>query len=121
LLQPSAFGFGDTVAALLAMSLDQFGQQGASLEIRVPWHGSTLWFVPSGADAERLAQAGVNRGRVWTVQELTSLLSIPKLMPEAARMVALAKVEFLGEVVTVSAHPKSPSQKKPMVRGYDGD
>lgn len=111
LAQPPAAALKETVAALLDMSLDQFAQQAAWLEIRVPWHRGTFWFVPSGADAERLAREGVSRGRIWTAQELTSLLSIPNLVPESVRTVALAKVEFRGEVITVSEQSDRPSPK----------
>lgn len=121
LLRPPAGGFNEAVTTLLAMPLDHFAQQAAWLEIRVPWHQGTLWFVSSGLDAERLAREGISRGRIWTAQELTNLLSIPNLVPESIRTVALAKMEFLGEVITVSAHPDSPSPEGSVEQGHAGD
>lgn len=100
-LGPGSPDFAETVARLLGMPLERFAREGCPLEVRVPWLEVTIWFVPSEADAGALAQEGVSRGRIWTARELMDLLSIPGLTKEQARMVALAKVEFAGEVVEV--------------------
>src|SRR5262249_37348027 len=47
------------VTAILAMPLDQFAREGQCLEIRVPWHSETLWFVPDERDARRLGSQNV--------------------------------------------------------------
>jgi hypothetical protein len=86
---------------LLAMPLDLFAREGQLLEVSVPWLAETLWLVPGGADAERLAWEGVNRGRIWTAGELTDLLSASGRSPDGVRAVALAKLELGGEVVEV--------------------
>ncbi len=85
----------------LDMSLDEFRAQGALMEVRVRWLPVTLWFVPSEADSEALAQEGVSRGRIWTARELMDLLAIPGPTSEHARTVAFAKLTFGGEVVEV--------------------
>lgn len=89
------------VARLLRLPLGRFAREGRSLEIRVPWHPETFWFVPSEAAAEALVREGVSRGRVWTARELLDLLTVPGLTKEQARTVALVKATFAGEVVEV--------------------
>jgi hypothetical protein len=72
------------------------------LEVRVSWLPVTLWFVPDEVAAEALVTEGVSRGRVWTAHELVDLLRIPDLTKAGVRTVAMAKLEFLGEVVRVA-------------------
>ncbi len=91
----------EAVGHLLAMPLDVFAREGQPLEVRVPWLTVTLWFVPTDADGERLAQKGVSRGRIWTARELADLLSGTGLEGEQVKAVALAKLEFGGDVVAV--------------------
>ena len=72
---------GDTVsaplqlAAILALHLEEFTLDGRLLEVRVPWHTETLWFVPDERDAAALGREGVGRGRVWTARELADLMA----------------------------------------------
>ncbi len=73
--------------------------------MRVPWDPRTLWFVPSEKQARLLAREGVSRGRVWTARELADLLGTPDVTAEHAKTVALAKLEFQGEVVGVQPRP----------------
>jgi len=89
------------VARLLGMPLDRFQQDGALLEVRVPWLPTTLWIAPTSADAEGLVREGVSRGRVWTAGELLDLLALQGLIREQAQTVAHVKVAFDGEVVEV--------------------
>lgn len=91
------------LTSLLAMPLDVFSEQGVPLEIRVPWHGQTLWFVPSDRDAEVLEREGITRGRIWTGGELMNLLALPNLSADAVLSVALAKLEFSGAVISARA------------------
>ncbi len=89
------------VARLVRMPLDQFEREGCPLEVRVPWHTETLWFVPTEADAEVLDREGVSRGRIWTARELADLLAVSGLTPEQPQTIARVKLEFGGEVVEV--------------------
>jgi hypothetical protein len=105
---------GETAARLLAMPLDVFARDGQPLEVRVPWAPVTLWFCPDVHHAEALINDGVSRGRIWTAAELMDLLSPGDLTPEAIRVVALAKLEFDGDVVSVrrrAAFTVRPSQQ----------
>lgn len=99
------------VARLLGLPLSRFAQEGCPLEVRVPWLDVTLWFVPTAADAEALAQEGVSRGRIWTARELTDLLAIPGLAKEDAKTIACTKLEFNGTVVEV--RPADPREALP--------
>jgi hypothetical protein len=78
---------------ILAMPLDEFVRKGKLLEVRVPWLGVTLWFVPEKRDADMLGREGVNRGRVWTTEELVGALTLAD-QSEAVRTIALVKVAF---------------------------
>lgn len=100
-LRPGAPGFPETVARLLGLPLDHFAEAGACLQVRVPWWPEPLWFVATEADAEALVRGGVSRGRVWTAGELMDLLAVPGVTQDQARTVALAKLEFGGQVVEV--------------------
>src|SRR6266849_977280 len=81
------------LARMLGMPLDVFAREGQPLEVRVPWAPVTLWFCPDARHAEILVSDGVSRGRIWTAAELMDLLSPADLTREAARVVALAKLE----------------------------
>ncbi len=94
-------GFAAAVAHLVGMPLDQYGHDGAPLEVRVPWHGETLWFVADDRQAEALAREGVSRGRIWTAGELSALMALPDLTPELVRRLAGAKREFDAWIVEV--------------------
>jgi hypothetical protein len=85
----------------LAMPLDEYARAGAPLEVRVPWHGETLWLVPDERHAEILAREGVSRGRIWAAGELMDLMALPERTPETVRTIALAKVAIDGEIVEV--------------------
>ena len=91
-----------SVHPLLLLPLDAFAAHGQPLEIRVPWWAQTLWFVPDELHALRLGAEGVSRGRIWTAGELMDLLTVRD--QPAARMAAIAKLEFNGEVVEVRPH-----------------
>ncbi len=100
LLRPATTGLDPgALGHLLSMPLDVFARDGQLLEVRVPGVEVTLWFVPREADAEHLVREGVSRGRVWTALELMELLSRGNLQPEHLTAVALAKVEFGGDVL----------------------
>ena len=87
------------VHPLLLLPLDEFAHRGQPIEIRVPWWPLSLWFVPGEPDARLLEAEGVSRGRIWTAGELMDVLAIRD--QPAARMVAIAKLEFAGDVVEV--------------------
>jgi len=89
------------VARLLDLSLDAFVGASQMLEVRVPWHGVTLWLVPDDAAAHGLTAEGISRGRIWTGRELMDLLSVPGLTHESAQTVALAKLAVDGAVTEV--------------------
>lgn len=105
-------------ADLLGMPLDVFAREGQPLEVRVPWAPVTLWFCPDARHAEILVSNGVSRGRIWTAAELMDLLSPADLAPEAARVFALAKLEFDGDVVAVGR--RDGSTVRPNRRGNGG-
>jgi hypothetical protein len=86
------------IARVLGLPLAQLDRV---IEVRVSWLPVTLWFVPGETDAEGLLADGVNRGRIWTAGELLDLLRIPDLTKVSARTVALAKLEFDGEITDV--------------------
>lgn len=87
------------VHPLLLLPLDEFAHRGQPIEIRVPWWPLTLWLVPDERHARLLEAEGVSRGRIWTAGELIDMLAVPD--QPSARMVAIAKLEFGGEVVEV--------------------
>jgi hypothetical protein len=84
---------------VLRMRLDEFFDRGQPLEVRVPWWPQTLWFVPDEPHARILEAEGVSRGRIWTAGELMDLLAVPGT-PNVC-LLALAKLEFAGDVVEV--------------------
>ncbi len=94
-LRPFAHGVEDT----LKMPLDIYAAYGGPIEVAVPWWTHTLWFVPDERHAALLASEGVSRGRIWTTGELMDLLPL-RDAPEV-QQVALAKLEFAGEIVEV--------------------
>ena len=94
-------GFAEAVARLVGMPLDQNASAGAPLEVRVPWHGETLWFVLDDRQAEALVREGVSRGRIWTAGELGELMTLPEPTPEIVQRIALVKREFGGDIVEV--------------------
>jgi hypothetical protein len=94
-----------TGSGLLAFTLEQFERAGRALEVRVPWCPEPLWFVPSHQHAAALERDGLSRGRIWTAGELGDLLSVPGITKEPARTVAVAKLEFQGEVVETMPAP----------------
>jgi hypothetical protein len=99
LLAATPLGASGPVHALLLMRLDTFAAHGQPIEIRVPWWTQTLWFVPDEPHARHLEAEGVSRGRIWTAGELMDLLTVRD--QPAARMAAIAKLEFDGEVTEV--------------------
>ena len=94
-------GFADAVAHLVGMPLDRYARDGAPLEVRVPWHGETLWLVPDDWQAEALVREGVSRGRIWTAGELSALMALPDRTPEIVQRLALAKRAVDGDIVEV--------------------
>lgn len=91
----------EVIAHLVKMPLNQFEREGRPMEVRVPWLGTTLWWVPTEAETEALMREGISRGRIWTARELMDLASISALTPEQARTVAATKAEFGGEIAEV--------------------
>ena len=96
--QPLASVDDRVVTQMLKMPLDHFEREGCPLEVRVPWFSETLWFAPGQADAARLIQHGVGRGRIWTANELMDLLRLEGLSPEQVQTIAWAKLLFEGQV-----------------------
>jgi hypothetical protein len=94
---PPILGLGE----LLGMPLDRFAREGQSLEVRVPWHPETLWFVPDERDAAALGREGVGRGRVWTARELMDLMTLSDLTVATVRTLVLAKCAIDGDIVEV--------------------
>jgi hypothetical protein len=98
-------GFADWVAQVVGVPLERFEQEGGPLEVRVPWHRDTLWFVPDERHAELLICEGVKRGRIWTARELMDAMALPGLRFEVVKTLALAKIEFDADIVEVSRQP----------------
>jgi hypothetical protein len=110
LIDATSSGFAETVNRLVIMALDQFAREGQLLEVRVPWHAETFWFVPVECDAAALGHDGVGRGRVWTARELIALMALPDRTPATVRSLALAKREVDGDLVDVRPRePRGPS------------
>jgi hypothetical protein len=97
-------------ALIARMSLSDFEKQEAAIEVCVPWHRETLWFVPTEADASALCDTGISRGRIFTVRELSDLFSIPGLTQEEAQTVTQVKMEFNGTVADVRPPRSGGSQ-----------
>jgi len=89
------------LSSLQNMTLSQFEMQDCAIEVRVPWHRETLWFVPTEADSSALCDTGISRGRIFTVRELSDLFSVPGLTSEEIRTVTQVKTEFNGSVTNV--------------------
>jgi hypothetical protein len=102
-------GFAEWVARVAGLPLGRFEREGGPLEVRVPWHPDTLWFVPDERHAEMLVCEGVKRGRIWTARELLDVMALSDLTPEVVKMLALAKIEFDGDIVEVSLQPSPGS------------
>jgi hypothetical protein len=62
------------------------------LAVRLRGLPGFLWFTPGPIDAEVLVAEGVERGRVWTTQELLDFLRIPNLTPALTDFVVRAKL-----------------------------
>jgi hypothetical protein len=95
----------------------------AMYEIQVAWWPESLWLVEDERDAARLVAEGVARARIWTVAELRSLLDTnasPGASGDLVRAVALARLEFDGDVQTVrrttSAQRPAPIGPAPQAR-----
>jgi hypothetical protein len=89
------------LADLLAMPLDVFAREGRAIEVRVPWWPATIWFVPDIRNAEALCCEGIARPRVWTADELLSLLTAAPLTTGVLATVMRARGAFDGQVVEV--------------------
>ncbi|MBI2525263.1 MAG: hypothetical protein HYV93_04705 [Candidatus Rokubacteria bacterium] len=97
-------GFAAAVARLVGMPLDQYARDGAPLEVRVPWHGETVWFVPDDRQAEALVRDDVSRGRIWTAEELLHVMPVANrgMVPT----ISIAKLTMDGHLVEVSARDR---------------
>lgn len=100
-LRPGDAGFGEAVARLVAMPLDQYARKGAPIEVEVPWLSETVWFVADDRQAKALAQEGLSRGRVWTARELSALMALPERTPDIVQSLALAKRAVDGDILEV--------------------
>jgi hypothetical protein len=102
-----ASGLPDPEAArVLALPLDRLDQM---VEVRVPWHDTPLWFVPSETDAEVLTAEGVSRGVIWTARELADLIALG-LTRDQVQTLAHAKRAVGGDVVLWRTRP-TPTQE----------
>lgn len=112
---PDAAGPRHVADALpfLDMPLDVFKTDGALLEVSVPWLDVTLWFVPTKDDANVLLEEGVTRGRIWTSGELMDLMTAAPLTGETVRTIALAKIEFDGDVIVVRRRTSGSEEGRP--------
>jgi hypothetical protein len=104
-------GFADWVVRVVGLPLGRLEAEGGPLEVRVPWHPDTLWFVPDERHAEILACEGVRRGQIWTAREFLDVMALPDRTPELVRMLALAKIEFDGDLVEAGRQP-NPGGKR---------
>jgi hypothetical protein len=100
------------LAWVLDMRLSDFQHSGRPVAVQTPWYPERLWFVPADADAAVLMSEGVTRGRIWTARELMDLLSVPGITKDQAKTVALAKLKFGGDVV--SLRPSADGQGCPI-------
>ena len=99
----------------------------------MPFLDVTLFFVSSDRDALSLVEEGITRGRIWTVNELMDLYSIPDLQARDRMTVVSACALFDGQVVfakkakeakeaieNTEVNPWSERSEKSERRGSDG-
>lgn len=85
---------------LSAISLTAPSSLTACIEFRSPWCTPTLWLAPSTADADALLDAGITRGRVWTLEELR-LVFAAGVHGAELRVLVQAKLASDGDVAAV--------------------
>ena len=101
------------VSRILAMSLDEFAAGHEALQVRVPWHTESLWFVPSSAVATALSREGISRGRIWTANELRDLMDAGSVTHRELRCLTQIK-EVLGtEFVRIRRRPTEDTPPVP--------
>ncbi len=104
---------------LLDMSLEEFGSEGFSIQIRVPWLDETLWWVPRSEHVDILVQQGVSRGRVYTSSELTNLTNLLDAGAESPDVQGIARLRLTLDATIVgveeAAEPPAVSVPPPTV------
>ena len=98
------------VARLLQLPLPQLDRM---VEVRMQWSPVPLWFVPDEVAADQLLSEGVSRGRVWTTQELLTLLALPDITQAGTRRIALAKLQFDATLDAVLPPPNTTPSRSP--------
>lgn len=105
------------MARAVGLPLGRFEQEGGPLEVRVPWHPDTLWFVPDERHAEMLICEGVGRGRIWTAGELLDVMALDDRTLEVVRTLALTKVALDADLVEINRPERSQRFLEPGPRG----
>jgi hypothetical protein len=82
-------------------------------EIRVAWWPETLWLAQDDRAAAHLVALGVGRARIWTVavRSLLDTNAAPGASHDLVRAVAITRLEFDGDLVSVRNAPAGPAAK----------
>ena len=99
-----------TVTRLLQMSFEEFARAALFVELAVPWLEKHLWLVPDASCIDRLTNEGVDRGCIWTAEELTDLYAIDALQETDRRAIAALKAHFGIEILSVSEWEQLPEE-----------
>ena len=104
--KPEILAFLQRKERLLGMSLGEFARSGLRVELRVPGCKQTIWWVPTSRAAVQLMQKGINRGRIWTAEELQRVWDLG-LAQEHAQTLARIKMQLGCEVESIEALRKA--------------
>ncbi len=83
---------------MLEMPLGTFASQGLTLRVWSQILDEEVWFVSGEAEMHTLVRQGVHRGKVYTAQELLTLLNLPGMDRERLKRIQEAKKLFNGTV-----------------------
>lgn len=101
----------DQEERLAVLTISEFAAQDAALELAVSWFDETIWFVPRAEHAAILVRAGLGRGRIFTVDELTNptivLVCGQGLVPDLMRITQL-KVGLNAEIIDAIEETEEP-------------
>ena len=87
------------------MSFEQYGRTNLAVELAIPWIKKHIWLVPGINYVSRLIDEGIDRGCIWTASELTDLYAMDRLQSTDRRAIALLKVHFNINIVSVEDWP----------------
>jgi hypothetical protein len=83
------------------MSFEEYGRTDLAVELAVPWTRKHLWLVPDAGYVDQLVDQGIERGCIWTADELADLYRIERLQETDRRAIALLKAHFNITILSV--------------------